>query len=162
MISSVWEGVSESRGRRKSVGNARRMQHVRRCATENQSLLQHVNLIPSELTFFHPERRRQLLVFSRMPRVPAGLGRRSGWEPRKSRLSQPHLRISFPRTSLRSIVDGPGKSYIQSSRHRTVRRVQTGLAWLPSWSRGRRDNAALALRETLAAWENRIRIARDG
>src|SRR5436305_11347026 len=97
-----------------------------------------------------------------MPRDPAGLGQRSGWMPRKKRLPQAHLRISFPRTSLRSIVDGPGKSYIQSSRHRTPRRVRTGLAWLPFWSRGRRDNAALALRETLAAWENRIRIARDG
>src|SRR6266566_7852499 len=163
MISSVWEGVSESRGRRKSVGNARRMQHVRRCATENQSLLQHVNLIPSELTFFHPERRRrQLLVFSRTPPDLAALEWRSGWEPRTWCLLRSSLRISFPRTSLHSIVDGPRKSYIQSSRHRTPRRVQTGPAWLPFWSRGRRDNAALALRETLAAWENRIRIARDG
>src|SRR5207244_3303966 len=114
-----------------------------RCATENQSLLQHVNLIPSELTFFHPERRRrQLLVFSRTPPDLAALEWRSGWEPRTWCLLRSSLRISFPRTSLHSIVDGPRKSYIQSSRHRTPRRVRTGLAWLPFWSRGRRGNAA--------------------
>src|SRR5438445_11086263 len=117
MISSVWDGVSESRGRRKSVGNARRMQHVRRCATENQSLLQHVNLIPSKLTFFHPERRRrQLLVFSRTPPDLAALEWRSGWQPRTSSLLRSTLRISYPRTSLHSIVDRRKKVCRQSSR----------------------------------------------
>src|SRR5438132_12890646 len=106
MISSVWEGVSESRGRRKSVGNARRMQHVRRCATENQSLLQHVNLIPSELTFFHPERRRrQLLVFSRTHPDLAALEWRSGLETRMWCLFGSRLRVSILSTALHSLVD---------------------------------------------------------
>src|SRR5205809_7859156 len=148
MIPSVWEGVSESRGRRKSVRSARGFL-IRRCC-------RFPRLSRDRL------RRRQLLVFSRTPPDLAALEWRSGWEPRTWCLLRSSLRISFPRTSLHSIVDGPRKSYIQSSRHRTPRRVQTGPAWLPFWSRGRRDNAALALRETLAAWENRIRIARDG
>src|SRR2546430_17544719 len=107
MISSVWEGVSESRGRRKSVGNARRMQHVRRCATENQSLLQHVNLIPSELTFFHPERRRrQLLVFSRTPPDLAALEWRVCWGPRRWGLLRGCFWVFFLRNPLPSILCG--------------------------------------------------------
>src|SRR2546427_6600727 len=116
MISSVWDGVSESRGRRKSVGNARRMQHVRRCATENQSLLQHVNLIPSELTFFHPERRRrQLLVFSRTPPDLAALEWRAGWGARAGGLFRASLRVFFSRNPPAFIIGGPRESFIPAS-----------------------------------------------
>src|SRR3989442_2201927 len=143
MISSVWDGVSESRGRRKSVGNARRMQHVRRCATENQSLLQHVNLIPSELTFFHPERRRrQLLVFSRTPPDLAALEWRSGWGPRTWGLFRASLRVSFSKNSLHLIVGGPRESYIQFSPHRAPRLGPTWRCLLLCWSRGRRWHVA--------------------
>src|SRR5206468_9979218 len=136
MIPSVWEGVSESRGRRKSVRSARGFL-IRRCC-------RFPRLSRDRL------RRRQLLVFSRTPPDLAALEWRSGWEPRTWCLLRSSLRISFPRTSLHSIVDGPTKSYLQSSRHRTPRHLQTATAWLPLCSRGRRGHAPLAPRDTFA------------
>src|SRR5260370_13049922 len=59
-------------------------------------------------------------------------------------------------------VAGRAKGYNWSKHFQILPRARIEPAWLPSWSRGRRDSAAPELRETWAVWASRTHTGRDG